>query len=133
MQRLTNQLIGPRVPLTSTDSENVRLRLSDIGYLDTSLILKTDDTVKVSIDRNIYTISTNLQIISEESTVSSSSTITLSKENFGIQEVLVNMEESNDDPAYGEIKNYTVTDNIITLNTADYNNKLTYIKYLSTK
>lgn len=133
MQKLTRELIGTKTPLTQTDSESIRLRMSELGYLDPSIILKTDDTVNVDIDKNIYTISTNLQILNESTTVDGSSTITLNKVNLGIQEVLVNMELTNDDPAYGEITDYAVTNNVITLNTSDYNNKLAVVKYLTSK
>lgn len=133
MQRLTNQIIGTRAPLSINDSENIRLRMSSLGYLDASIIIQTDNTVNVTIDKNIYNISTNLQIISENTIVSNEQTIMLNKSNFGIQEILVNMELTNDDPAYGEITEYTVLDNIITLNTTEFNNKVAIVKYLTTK
>ena len=74
MQRLTFELIGVRTPTTEADSETVRTRMSDIGFIDPSIILKTDNTVNVLRDKNIYTISSNLTIESEFNTVSSSST-----------------------------------------------------------
>jgi len=132
MQRLTFELIGVRTPTTEADSETVRTRMSDIGFIDPSIILKTDNTVNVLRDKNIYTISSNLTIESEFNTVSSSSTITLKKDNYGTQEVLINVETS-DAPGYAEIIDYTTTGNVITLNTHDYDNKDAFIKYLTSK
>jgi len=133
MQNTTFNMIGVKVPLTISDSENIRLRMSDLGYLDPSLILQTDNSVNVTINKNVYTISSNLHIIQETPIISNDSTITLSKPNFGILEVLVNMEATNVTPAYGELMDYTVSTNVITLNSIEYKNKLSSIKYLSTK
>ena len=132
MQRLTFDLIGSRAPITESDSEIVRIRLSDIGFINPSIILKTDDTVNVSIDKYIYTISSNLTIKNEENIVSETATITLLQNNHGIQELLVNAETIGN-PGYVEITNYTVLDNIITLDSAEYNGKEAFIKYLTTK
>lgn len=131
MQRLTFDMIGTRSPLTVNDSEIVRLRMNSIGYLDPSIILRTDSSVKVSIDKNVYTISTNVTLITESHIVSSSGTIILNKLNLGIQEVLVNM-DTELDPAFGELMTYSTNNNIISLNTNDYNGKTAYIKYLTT-
>lgn len=132
MQRLTFNMIGSRQPVSVLNPEDVRERMSRLGYLDPSMILKTDNSVVISIDKNIYTISSNLTFTNEENIVTTSGTIVLTKDNFGVQEVLVNMELTNDEPAYGELTNYNVVGNTITLNTQEFNNKLAHIKYLTT-
>ena len=132
MQQLTNELIGVKAPLTSINSEEIRIRTSELGFIDPSIILKTDDTVSVTRNNHIYTISTNLSIDNEENVVSDSSTITLNKDNFGIQELLVNADDAGD-PGYVELIDYTVSDRIITLSTSDYDGKEAVIKYLTTK
>ncbi len=132
MQRLTFEMIGVRTPTTQTDSESVRIRMSDVGYIDPSIILKTDNTVNVIRDKNIYTISTNLSIDNEINSVSETSTITLLKDNHGIQELLVNADTIGN-PGYVEVTDYTVVGNVITLDSTDYNGKEAFIKYLTTK
>jgi len=132
MQRLTFELIGVRTPTAQADSETVRIRMSDIGFIDPSIILKTDNTVNVSRDKNIYTISSNLTIENEINAVSSTSTITLNKDNHGIQELLVNADTIGN-PGYVEITDYTTTGNVITLDSQDYDNKEAFIKYLTSK
>jgi len=131
MQRLTFELIGTRAPATETDSESIRIRMNGIGYLDPSIILKTDPTVKITRENNIYTISSNLTIINEANTVSGTDII-LNNKNYGIQELLVNADDLGD-PGYVEITNYIVTDSVITLDTMDYDGKEAFIKYLSVK
>jgi len=132
MQRLTFNLIGPRPPVNELDAQNVRERMGLVGFLDPSFILKTDNTVNVTVEKNIYNISSNLQLRLVKTYVSDT-TITLPSSNFGIQEIIVNMEISNDSPAFGELDEYIVNDRVITLGTNLYNGKLTYIKYLTTK
>lgn len=132
MQRLTFELIGAKAPLTQLNSEDIRTRTSELGFIDPSIILKTDNTVSVSINKNIYTISTALSADVETGLVSTSSTITLLKDNHGIQDVLVNIEKKGE-PAYVEYFNYTIVNGVITLNTADYDDKEYIIKYLTTK
>lgn len=135
MQRLTFNMIGSRPPVSVLNPELVRERMSMIGLIDPSIIIKTDDTVAVSIDRNIYNISTNLELKTVKLLVSAESTITLPSENHGIQELLVNMETMNESPAFGELDTdeYSISGNMITLNTNLYANKLTYVKYLTVK
>jgi hypothetical protein len=132
MQSKTFELIGVKAPLTQSNSEEIRIRTSELGFIDPSIILKTDETVSISIDKHIYTISTNIKIDTETNIVSSTQTITLLKENLGIQELLVNA-DSDDDPGYVEIVDYTVQDNVITLDSDEYNGKEAVIKYLTTK
>lgn len=131
MQQLTFDIIGIKPPLTEYNSEDIRLRTSELGFIDPSIILKTDNTVSITRNNNIYTISTNLIIDVETSAVSTSSTITLSRDNYGIQELLVNA-DSIGTPGYVEIINYTVSGRIITLDTTEYNEKEVIIKYLTT-
>lgn len=132
MQRLTYEMIGTRIPFDPvTSSEDARLRLNTIGYLDPSIILKTDNTVLVQRDRNVYTIKSNLIMTSESSTVSDSATITLSKPNFGIQELLVDTGDIGN-PGYVEVIDFSTTGNIITLDSQDFNGNAAFIKYLST-
>ena len=129
MQRLTFELIGTR-PLLTINTDSIRIRMSNLGFIDPSIILKTDDTVKITRDNHIYTISTNLRIISETNSVSPSNTITLSQKNFGIQELLVNADEIGV-PGYVEITNYSVVDNTITIDDSEYSEKEAVIKYLT--
>ena len=131
MQQLTFELIGVKSPLTESNSEDIRLRTSELGFIDPSIILKTNNTVSITRDNNIYTISTNLIIDNESALVSSTNTITLSKDNYGIQELLVNADTA-DDPGYVEIVDYTVSGNIVTLDTTEYNGKEAIVKYLTT-
>jgi len=131
MQSTTFELIGVKAPLTEINSEDIRLRTSRLGFIDPSIILKTDNSVLVTRNKNIYTISSNLSIDVESTFVSSTGTITLSKINYGIQELLVNAEEVGD-PAYVEIIDYVVDGNTITLDSDEYNDKETLIKYLTT-
>ena len=132
MQRLTNEMIGVKIPLSKLDSEDYRIRLSALGFIDPSIILKTDNTVMVSRKKNIYTISTNLSIDNEKNIVTDDSTIILHKDNHGIQEILVNV-DTVDDPGYAEITDYTVVERVITLDTDEYNGKDTFVKYLTHK
>jgi len=130
MQRLTFELIGAKASLTEYNSEDIRLRTSELGFLDPSIILKTNNTVSITRDNNIYTISTNLILDTETTLVSSSNTIALSKDNHGIQELLVNADEIGT-PGYVEITDYTINGRIITLDSTEYNGKETVIKYLT--
>lgn len=132
MQRLTFNMIGSRPPVSVLNPEDVRERMSRLGYLDPSMILKTDNTVAVSVDKNVYNISTNLELKFIKTYVSDTS-IELPSENYGIQEVLVNMETSNDSPAFGEVDDYTVSGQTIDIGTNLYNGKLAYVKYLTVK
>ncbi len=130
-QSLTFELMATRTPLPIKD-DDIRLRMSTLNIIDPSIILKTDDTVLVSVDKNIYTIQSNLSIVTVELTVSETSTITLPTINLGIQEVLVNM-DTEEDPAFGEIDDYAINEQILTLATNEYDNKTTIVKFLSTK
>lgn len=132
MQRLTFNMIGPRPPVSELDPQDVRERMGIIGYLDPSFILKTDDTVSVEVNKNIYSISSNIELKLIKTYVSDT-IITLPSANYGIQEILVNMEVSNDSPAFGEFDEYTVNDTIIDLGTNLYDGKLTYVKFLTVK
>ncbi len=132
MQRLTFELIGVKTPLIQGNSEEIRIRTSELGFIDPSIILKTDDTVNVIRDKNIYTIQTNLHIDNEPNVVSDTSTITLTKSNHGIQELLVNA-DTYGDPGYVEVTDYTVVGSVITLDSDEYNGKEAFIKYLTTK
>ena len=132
MQRLTFNMIGTRPPVNFLNPEEVRERMNTLGYLDPSFILKTDETVSVSVDKNIYSISTNLELKFIK-TIVSGTIITLPSENHGIQEILVNMEFSNDSPAFGEIDDYTVDGQTIDIGTNLYDGKLVYVKYLTVK
>jgi hypothetical protein len=125
-------MIGSRPPVSFLEAEDVRERMSGVGYLDPSFILKTDDTVAVSVDKNIYNISTNLEMKFIKTYVTDT-TITLPSENHGIQEVLVNLEVSNDSPAFGEIDDYTVDGQTIDVGTNFYDGKLAYVKFLTVK
>ena len=129
MQSLTFEMMGARPPIDLLDAEDIRLRLNNIGYLDPSIIIRTDNTVALNIDKNIYTITSNL-IIDSEQLIIDGSTIVLSKDNFGIQELLVNVETS-DDPGYIELINYTFDNRNITLDTDEYDSKEVFIKYLT--
>jgi len=129
MQSLTFEMIGARPPVELLDSEEVRVRLNNIGYLDPSIIIRTDNTVALNIDKNVYTITSNLILDSEQLLVNGS-TILLSKDNFGIQELLVNVETSAD-PGYIEVINYVSDNKIITLDTDEYDGKEVFIKYLT--
>ena len=132
MQRLTFNMIGTRPPVNFLNPEEVRERMNTLGYLDPSFILKTDETVSVSVDKNIYSISTNLELKFIK-TIVVDTVITLPSENHGIQEILVNMEFSNDSPAFGEIDDYTVDGQTIDIGTNLYDGKLVYVKYLTVK
>jgi len=129
MQSLTFEMIGARPPVELLDSEEVRVRLNNIGYLDPSIIIRTDNTVALNIDKNVYTITSNLILDSEQLLVDGS-TILLSKDNFGIQELLVNVETSTD-PGYVEVINYIYDNRNITLDTDEYDGKEVFIKYLT--
>lgn len=131
MQRLTFELIGNKPPLTENNSEDIRLRTSSLGFIDPSIILKTDNTVSITRDNNIYTISSNLIIGSETTIVSDTNTITLLKDNYGIQELLVNADDFGE-PGYVELSEYSINNNVITLDTDEYNGKESVIKYLTT-
>jgi len=131
MQRLTFELIGNKTPLTENNSEDIRLRTSSLGFIDPSIILKTDNTVSITRNNNIYTISSNLIIGSETTIVSDTSSITLLKDNYGIQELLVNADDFGE-PGYVELTDYSVDANVITLDTDEYNGKEAVIKYLTT-
>lgn len=132
MQRLTFNMIGPRPPVNDLDPQVVRERIGIVGYLDPSFILKTDDTVSVSVDKNIYSISSNLELKLVKTYVTNT-TVELPSENHGIQEILVNMEVSNDSPAFGEFDEYTVNGTTIDLGTNLYDGKLIYVKFLTVK
>ncbi len=132
MQRLTFNMIGSRPPVSALNPQIVRERMGVLGFLDPSFILKADDTVVINVDKNVYSISANLEIKTFKTYVSNTS-ITLPSLNFGIQEVLVNMEVSNNSPAFGEFDEYTAIDQTIELGTNLYNGKLAYIKYLTVK
>lgn len=132
MQRLTFNMIGPRPPVNELDQQDVRERMGALGFLDPSFILKTDDTVSIGVDKNIYSISSNLQLKTITTFVSGTE-ITLPSANHGVQEILVNMEVSNDSPAFGEFMDYTVSGEIIDLGTNLYDGKIAYVKFLTIK
>lgn len=132
MQRLTFNMIGPRAPVSDLDPQVVRERMGVVGYLDPSFILKTDDTVSISVDKNIYSISSNLEMKLFKTYVTDT-TVELPSENHGIQEILVNMEVSNDSPAFGEFDEYSVNGTTIDLGTNLYDGKLIYVKFLTVK
>jgi len=132
MQRLTFNLIGSRAPALDLDPEDIRERMGILGFLDPSFILKTDESVTISVDKNIYNIRSNLELKLIKTYVTDT-IITLPSSNYGIQEIIVNMEVSNDSPAFGEFDEYTVNDTIINLGTNLYDGKLTYIKYLTNR
>ena len=130
MQRLTFNMIGPRPPFGLLDENLVRERLGKLGFLDPSFILKADNTVNVTVDKNIYNISSNLTIKMIKTYVANT-TITLPTVNHGVQEILINLEFSNDSPAFGEFDEYTVNGNVIDLGTNLYDGKLAYVKFLT--
>lgn len=132
MQRLTFNMIGTREPVSALDPEDVRERMSNVGYLDPSFILRTDNTVVVSVDKNVYNISTNLEFKFLKTYVVDNN-IELPSKNYGIQEILVNMETSNDSPAFGEIDEYNVSGQTIDIGTNIYDTKIAYVKYLTEK
>ena len=131
-QRTTFNIIGPRPSVDMLDPQLVRARLSVLGFLDPSFILKSDETVVVSVDKNIYNVSSNLEF-KVVKTVVNNQTIILPTDNFGIQQILVNIETDNEFPAFGEIEDYTVVNRMIDLGTLEYTNRSAYIKYLTVK
>ena len=130
MQRLTFNMIGSRPPVGELDPIVIRERLGILGFLEPAFILKTDETVNVTVNKNIYSISSNLEIKTVKTYVSDTF-INLPTSNFGIQEILLNMEKSNDSPAFGEFIDYSVNNQIIDLRTNLYNGKMAYVKYLT--
>jgi hypothetical protein len=131
-QRTTFNMIGPRPPVNMINQQLVRERLGILGFLDPAFILKSDETVTVTVDSNVYSVSSNLEFKSFKTSVDNK-TITLPTENYGIQQILINMELSNDLPAFGEIDEYTVNQRVIDLGTNSYDGRTSYIKYLTIK
>lgn len=132
MQRTTFNIIGPRPSIDFMNKQAVRERLGKLGFLDPSVIIKSDNSVSISTNKNTYYISSNLELKIHKTTVSVNN-ITLPSENYGIQQILVNLEDSNDLPAFGEIDTYIVDGLNVIFENEQYDGKLTYVKYLTTK
>lgn len=130
MQELTFELISDHNPIQ--DPDVIREYLNRLTYLRASVILKHDNSVAITANKNIYTLKSNLTLVMELNLVDSYGRINLDKENYGVQEVLVNMEEESE-PGFGEIINFTVYGQIIQIDSNEYNNKSAYVRYLTTK
>lgn len=76
---------------TALTYEQHREKLSSLGKLDATAIIKSDDTVKVTItDGNVYSFSSNLTLKSIKTTISTEGKITLPNNQpcYGVMEVL---------------------------------------------
>lgn len=132
MQRTTFNMLGPRPPVNTIDSQIVRERLGKLSYLDPSVIIKTDSSVAISVDKNVYTISSNLEFKTIKDLIVGN-TIPLPTDNFGIQEILVNLDDDNSSPAFAPIDGFDVNNKTVIFDTLDYHGKLCIIRYLTIK
>jgi len=132
MQRKTFNTIGNRPPIHKLEKNIVRERLGTLGFLDPAAIFKADKTVKIYVEKNIYNISSNLEFKTIKTFVDNDKVV-IPSENYGIQEIMVNLEEDNLNPAFGQIDDFVVDGQVVSLGTDSYGGRLAYVKYLTIK
>jgi len=134
MQETYFEMIGIKDDLFDQTESDIRKRLNKTGFLDPSIIIETDNTVSVERTSNTYTIKSNLVLEFYEGEVELDNTIILPKTIYGVQEILVDVEDE-DEPAYAEIYGFTYSDKTIYFSDDedDHALKKCIVKYLTTK